>query len=509
MLRPLRDKTHRAEFSRINSNSRPLRMEALESKNLLAGDVIAALIGGDLYITGDSADNSVQIVRDVSQTSPGVGDVVVQGFFSNPTTVNGMASQSFTVMGEVFVDFSAGGNNAAIFGDNPSFQPDPVQLPGGVSIVGGVGDEDHSFSNAEVGGDITLDDTAGGAVAFIGIDDGTVVGGDFSSTSLAVSSELDVTDASVGGNVVLATESSTVDESFLGLRDSSVGNDVRHFTDAATSTTLMTGNTVGDDVLVVGGDGDDVVNLVQTTFTNVGNTIGDDLRILTGGGADEVMLADIQVGDDLQFRGGDGDDIFFFEPVGVTNVIGDDVYLTGGQGADEIGVEDADIGDKLRVGTGAGDDVVAIAASTVGRSALVSLGGGLNEASIEETAAGRALTVLGGGTNDILIDAVTTSHFITVVTSSGDDLVTLQDVSTHSALISTHGGMDEVAISESEFDYLFVLLGSGDDSLTLDNVTVDRFAFLHGGSGTDTLVDVDDASDINFELDFAFENYSV
>jgi|GEM_PF-5336455 len=57
--------------------------------------------------------------------------------------------------------------------------------------------------------------------------------------------------------------------------------------------------------------------------------------------------------------------------------------------------------------------------------------------------------------------------------------------------------------------YLFALLGSGDDTLTLDGVTVNRLAFIHGGGGDDTLVDVDDASEINFELDFAFENYGV
>ena len=54
-----------------------------------------------------------------------------------------------------------------------------------------------------------------------------------------------------------------------------------------------------------------------------------------------------------------------------------------------------------------------------------------------------------------------------------------------------------------------MLLGSGDDVLTLQGVTVDRFALLSGGSGSgDELVDAGD-NDINFAIDFAFESGAI
>lgn len=459
--------------------SRRLNVESLERKILLAGDVTANLIGGDLFITGDAADNSVQIVRDISQASPGVGDVVVQGFFSNPTTINGGGPVSFQVTGDVFIDFSAGGENSAIFGDNPAFQPDPVELPGDVSVVGGAGTDDVSFNNANIGDDVLLEDSAGGTFSFLGTSNGTVIGGNFTLDSAAGGSEIGVDEATIGGDVVMIGNSAS-QQSFLGITSSTVGDDVRH------------------------------ISVAETSVTQIENTtIGDDLRIKTGDGVDEVLLEGVQVDDDLSFNGGDGDDVFEMGAGDEDNIVGDDLYISGKGGADEIAIEDTAIGDKLRVSGNSGDDFVGATAVTVGRTALISLGSGVNEADVTNLTGARGLTILGRGENTVTLNTITTSHYVDVLTSNGDDVVDLFDVNTHSVWIATYAGVDEVSITDSEVDYLFVLLGSGDDILTLDNVTVNRLAVLSGGSGEDTLVDVDDASDINFEIDFAFENYSV
>lgn len=488
-----------------------LRMESLERKLLLAGNVTAVPMGSDLYITGDIDDNSILIARDESLATPGIGDISISGVFGTGTTVNGLAVDTFSVSGNIYVDFSSGGNDEVQIGENVGANPNRLELAGDVSITGSSGNDNHSSRNATIYGSLTLDDSAGGAESFIGIDGETIVMGDFTSTSSAASTELDVSGgSSVGGDVVLATESAGVDLSFLGVSDSSIGDDVKHFTLAASSDTLFRGADVGDDVIIDGGDGDDIVTFQLGSFDAI-NTIGDDLRIYAGGGDDEVVLAGFDVDDDLVFRGGDGDDIFEIEASDLINIVGDDLYVSSGDGVDDVILEGVDIDDKLRVSTGAGEDVVTMADAIVGRSALISLGGDLDEADIQGVDAGRGLTVFGRGTNVISLEEVSTSHYVTIVTASGDDEIDLQDVTTSTVYISTHAGEDIVDISHSDpefsFDFLFVFLGSGDDVLTLDNVNVDGFALLHGGSGEDTLIDIDDASEINFELDFAFETY--
>lgn len=491
--------------SSSSSFNKRLRMECLEQKNLLAGDVMAAVIGGDLFITGDGANNSVQIVRDAS---PGVGDVVVQGLLSNPTTINGGGPQAFQVTGDVFIDFSAGGQNAAVFGENPVPQPDPVELPGNVDILGGAGLDIHSFTNAMIAGNVSMDDTAGGASSFLGASLGTVIGGNFTLDSAAGGSEIGIDDATINGDVVMLGNSASL-ESFLGIIESTVGGDVRHLSTAVASTTDIQSTAIGDDLVIDTGDGVDSVSIGLEASSTVVSTIGDDLRIKTHGGADEIILIGFDVADDLVINAGDGDDVVEIDSAIVNNIVGDDLYVSGKGGGDEIVVAGTDIVDKLRISGNGGDDFVEVSAVTVGRTALISLGSGLNEADVTDLTGARGLTVLGRGENNVTLNDVTTSHYVDVLTSSGNDLVQLFNVNTYSLWIATFAGVDEVSINNSEVDYLFVFLGSGDDTLTLNNVTVNRLAVLSGGSGDDTLVDLGDASEINFEIDFAFENYGV
>ncbi len=66
----------------------PLRIECLESRMPLAGNVTAGLNRGGLVINGDNGDNSVTV-------TPGpAGQYVVAG--AAGTTINGQASQTFS-----------------------------------------------------------------------------------------------------------------------------------------------------------------------------------------------------------------------------------------------------------------------------------------------------------------------------------------------------------------------------------------------------------------------------
>ncbi len=512
LLRSKRPRT--ISFTR-HTNSKRLHLECLENKNLLAGDVTAAIVGGDLVLTGDAVDNSFFLRRDNSLPSPGPGDLVVVGF--NGTTINGVTADissglsevPLSVSGDVIADLSQGSDllgDSFTVGTSTAAPFGQLELLGSIVVDGGTGDVSLSLNNVNVAGDVTYSDASGALQSSVLAED-SIIGGDFISQTRAASNEIGADDTTISGDMIFLVDNAASD-SFVTNTAATIAGDFRFESNAVTTTTRHDGSSVGDDLIIITGDGEDFIDLNQTTAL-VGNTIGDDLRILTGGGNDEIILTNINIGDDLQYRGGDGDDEFFFEPVGVTNVVGDDLYATGGDGDDGIGIEDVTIGDKLRVSGGAGDDVAAVTNTIVGRSTLISLGTGSNEASVEESNAGLALTIVGRGTNDISLDGVDASHFVTIITSSGDDSVSLNAVNTHSALVATKAGNDEVEITESVFDYLFVLLGSGDDTLTLEGVTVERFALLSGGCGTgDELVDNGD-NDINFAIDFAFETGTI
>jgi hypothetical protein len=94
--------------SGIGYGHRTLKVEPLEGRAMLAGNVTVSVSGGNLIITGDNRDNAVLV-----QQGANSGDYVVTGFdfadfggsgASGPTTIKGGSS--------TFVDF--GGTSARI-----------------------------------------------------------------------------------------------------------------------------------------------------------------------------------------------------------------------------------------------------------------------------------------------------------------------------------------------------------------------------------------------------------
>src|SRR5262245_5328671 len=80
-----------ANGNRNTRRSRKLHFESLEGRALLAGNVTAAVTGGDLIITGDAEANSIVIVH-----GRGAGEYLVKGV--DGTTING-AGSSFRATG--------------------------------------------------------------------------------------------------------------------------------------------------------------------------------------------------------------------------------------------------------------------------------------------------------------------------------------------------------------------------------------------------------------------------
>lgn len=528
-----------------------LRLETLERKAMLAGDVAVSVVGGDLFLVGDAADNSVNfsgtatpgeyVLSDAGTTFNGMPSLTVTGVTGDVTVDLGAGNDEFemadTSLPGSFIASSTASEDTYLLGqgdiDDPrvsiagdvvysidnsglSFQLVAVDVGGGVDVSGTLGEAGLGMllGNLSVGEDINVDLSGGVLPALppapVLLDGVESVGGDVNIsldsglTSLTIASQPALGDVpmSVAGDVsIVIGENNDSVGMFPGVNISNIiaADDVRIEATQENAGMNIFDVAAGRNFKLIDG-----IGAAEYVAENI--SAGRNLRVEAGPDGGTFQLVSMTVDGDFIFKGGDGDDILFTEAGDSGNVIGDDAYLMGGDGNDELGLEEVEIGDKLRIQGGKGDDAVFVVATTVGRSTLVTLGGGENGAEIEAVDAGRSLIVVGGGTNSIDLTSVTASHFITILTSSGDDSVIMEDVTTHTALVSTKAGMDEVGIANSAFDYLFVLLGDGDDTLTLEGVTVDRWALFHGGSGEDTLVDAGD-NDINFELDFSFEDY--
>jgi hypothetical protein len=105
-------------------------MERLEARQMLAGNVTAEIVDGDLIVTGDGLDNRIAIT--VGGLHPGVhGTNTADG---NPTSVNGAATGSFNVdglTGDVVVRMGAGRDFVSFEGN----------FPGAVVLEGGAGND--------------------------------------------------------------------------------------------------------------------------------------------------------------------------------------------------------------------------------------------------------------------------------------------------------------------------------------------------------------------------------
>jgi hypothetical protein len=115
----------------MSARSRKLRMEQMEAREMMAGDIAASVVNGNLILneaTGQTGkDNSVLI----SQIAPGRIRVTGNSTTTDGTTslVNGLAYQDFNVTGNLSVNFG-GGSDLVVFdgGAPPSFQDVTLNL---------------------------------------------------------------------------------------------------------------------------------------------------------------------------------------------------------------------------------------------------------------------------------------------------------------------------------------------------------------------------------------------
>lgn len=134
-------------MARLRRIGRRCSFESLEDRRLLAGDVIAKIVNGNLVVKGDNLDNGIAITAGAN-----AGDVVVTGVNAggSATNVNGTANGVVTLTG-----FS-GDLNIKMKRGNDSVAITWITTSGKAKVKGGHGDDTFDISDADFNGKLIV-----------------------------------------------------------------------------------------------------------------------------------------------------------------------------------------------------------------------------------------------------------------------------------------------------------------------------------------------------------------
>jgi hypothetical protein len=236
---------------------------------------------------------------------------------------------------------------------------------------------------------------------------------------------------------------------------------------------------------------------------NAGN---DDFEIGSPTAVDTViekwMTIDMGDGDDQVTLGQAGNAAGGDAPIAESLNVGTSLNINLGAGNDHLSIANATIGLALNVLAGDGDDHVdfdtsftpsgattpALFPVRVQGNALISLGGGADELTLQNASVQGNLTVLdGAGPADITVSNVSAKKRLDINTGDDADQIDIQLVRARQCSINTNGGIDHVVLSNATFTMLSIKLGAGRDHLKLTNVRTSLSANLDGGSQNATL----------------------
>lgn len=235
-----RFRAHAAAASRLVAVS---PSEKLESRALLAGNVTAQMLGQTAMVTGDSADNSVELVVEA-------GNVVARGL--DGTTINGSADDFVLATGATELP---GSLLASLSSGNDTFVVNGVSVGQNVHVRGGSGNDTIAIQDLNVGGSVWM---SGGR------------GNDLLTTSaVTIGRNLHVAGAAGSDDIVIDASTVNRDTRLTGW----TGND----------DIVVRNSTLSDDLFIAGHRGNDII-LID------GGTVADRTRIHAGVGSDNVSL---------------------------------------------------------------------------------------------------------------------------------------------------------------------------------------------------------------------------
>lgn len=368
---------------RTRSLRRPLGVESLERRMVLAGNVTAQLMGATLMLAGDPLGNAVV----VASVAGGKLAVVSDG----TTTINGSP--------------------------NPFVTPRPVR-----SIVAnlGAGNDGISFSNSAQG--------VADQLAELGIDPPPFDVKDLQSgiDKVAAGAERFV----LPGSLTVTTASGTDLVSIIGSVGGSVAVNLGSApTGPESGNALAIGgllpayaSRIGGALTVVGGGQSDFVELA-------GMTVAGGVTASLGGGTNDLVLTESSIGS-LAYTGGSGEDfidafdlrvrygvsvvtgagadeVYLHEHGGPQTVVGGSIVVDTGADGDDVAISAA-VSGVLSLVTGTGDDELRVYETSVGLNAVIDTGAGNDRAEIGLCRIRYNLIVfMGAGNDDLEIDATT------------------------------------------------------------------------------------------------------
>jgi hypothetical protein len=476
------------------NRQRKLRLEFLESRAMLAGNVSVSVSGGNLVIRGDNADNGV----------------LIQQIDADSYAVTGISVGTETTITDGGANVSGGGANGTAIADGVTGDVN-IDLRGGDDILGVGNDVDALVALAlEFNPELVLD--VGDAVSLEGTlsvnDDLTIRTGDGEDLIGVIANVDDVADIDSGRH-----------DDGLGVINSTIGNDLLIRTNSGVDGALVRETGIDDLLSIITSNDADLVQ-IETAFTRravIDTGSGDDavivnafdvdreIVVVTASGEDAVNMQSFSAGTNLVVNTGSHDDVevsltSFNVDGAVTVVTGSgnegfvelvafdarNVVLDTGSGNDgnfelPVTVANANIDDNLTVVTGSGEDIVLVANVGVGDNLVVNTGAHTDTLDVVDSDVGRdAVIVLGSNSS-----GAQEIEFLTVFNVNVD----------RNAVIDAGSGRDFVIIEGSSVDgRLTAVMGSGDDFLHICTSTAGG-ATLNGGSGDDDLqseLDIED-----------------
>ena len=302
-----------------------LRVESLESRQMMAGDVTAYMSGGNLYLT-EAAGQTGQENSVVISQLPG-GQIHVEGNaqITNPNVsslINGQAYQNFTVPGGLFVNFGAG-NDRVIFTDDTTAAP--------------------HFTNVSIN---------------VAAPEPLVIGRNVTATNTSLKTTPDADQVFIFSGVTTGNMTITTGRDHDWI---SMGQDVP-----------WSELNIGGTLSVNSGAGADTVNMLTTQEHGAGKIDIQTYTKLNEADADNVWLSNAVSNSDLNVRTGAGDDSIHLNNCTAFH----DLNLNAGAGNDTMDlIQDLAV-DKLMADLGDGNDTLNIDTLYFANAANVILGGG-------------------------------------------------------------------------------------------------------------------------------------
>jgi hypothetical protein len=313
-----------------------LRVESLESRQMMAGDVTAYLSGGNLYLTEAAGQAGKENSVVISQLPSGQIRVEGNAQISNPNTsslINGQAYQNFTVPGSLFVNFGAG-NDRVIFPENPDFAPHFVNVNINVAAP-----EPVLTAKTVVGASDTVFKTPDADQVFIF---SAVTTGNMTITTgrdhdwISMGQDVPWNELNIGGTLSVNSGAGADTVNMLTTEEHAAAKiDIQTYTKAdADADSVWLSNAVSNgDLNVRTGGGDDSIHLNNCTAYH-------DLNLNAGTGNDTMDLIQDLAVDKIMADLGDGNDTLNIDMLYIS--IGANVTLAGGNGFDSLNVTNVD-----------------------------------------------------------------------------------------------------------------------------------------------------------------------